>query len=646
MRHVFSGKLGWAVAAGCLLTFGVSERAQAAPANPQFQIAIGNPTPNSLIAGRVSLSVAYNQGLSRVTAFTIYVDDRILYSQNAGESLAVKGIHYLPVDTNTLTDGNHVIRVVAIGTRGKLGEDQVAITVRNGLAGGPDVVPPLVQFRQLLDGQEISGTVDIDLLAEDNTMQNLFVSIFVNQEVKLLKNVPPYTIRIDTAKYLDPKTGKGEIRLEAWAFDRANNLGKARPIVLNVRPVGATQETRVQADPTTTRVEVPATVKPPTPAQGSSLDVTLPGPKSVPSDMRLTPPSAIGNAAGGGLAGTPSTLTPATSGPGSKPAATVGEPAGPDVLVGASGARAGLSGARSSTPGARVLPAPPAVGVATPAAGRATRPAQPALGSARSVAPRPAGTQMARNTIAVPDPMGGLSVPVPVPAAGPMLSGQRAAEPPATARPAANADRVATARNGENVIVVVPAGQKPDANGKIRAQVYRPTQMAGGPLPRDREYRPRSGESLAAIANRFKVTPKSIQIANGLAGQSVPAGSILKIPGTFDIVMNNKRVAFDVTPRIQGGLPLAPFRQIFEHAGGAVVYFPDTREVRAANDDKDIKLKIGSKEATVNQVLVVMEREAFIDSGRTIVPVSFMEKALDLKAEYDVKTGTVVLLKK
>ncbi len=110
--------------------------------------------------------------------------------------------------------------------------------------------------------------------------------------------------------------------------------------------------------------------------------------------------------------------------------------------------------------------------------------------------------------------------------------------------------------------------------------------------------------------------------------------------------MNNERVAFDVSPRIENGLPIAPFRQIFEHSGGVVVWYADTKEVRGSSDKTEIMLKIGSKEALVNKMVMVMDREAFIDNGRTVVPINFMEKSLELKAEYDVKNGTIVLVKR
>ena len=83
-----------------------------------------------------------------------------------------------------------------------------------------------------------------------------------------------------------------------------------------------------------------------------------------------------------------------------------------------------------------------------------------------------------------------------------------------------------------------------------------------------------------------------------------------------------------------------------EHTGGIVRYHAPEREVEAKNPEKEIRLKIGSREALVNSAVVLMDREAFLDSGRTMVPVKFMTEALDMKAEYDLKSGAIYLIKK
>ena len=93
-------------------------------------------------------------------------------------------------------------------------------------------------------------------------------------------------------------------------------------------------------------------------------------------------------------------------------------------------------------------------------------------------------------------------------------------------------------------------------------------------------------------------------------------------------------------------MAITPFRQVFEHTGGVVKYHSAEREVQAVSPEKQVRIKIGSRQALVNSAVVLMDRAAFLDSGRTMVPVKFMTEALDLKAEYDVKTGAIYLIHK
>lgn len=112
---------------------------------------------------------------------------------------------------------------------------------------------------------------------------------------------------------------------------------------------------------------------------------------------------------------------------------------------------------------------------------------------------------------------------------------------------------------------------------------------------------------------------------------------------TFDVAFDNTQIAFDVPPRIENGLPLAPFRAIFEHSGGSVKWYGESKTVRAVNNSKEIEIHIGDSEATVNNQKVKMDAKATIDRGRTIVPLSFIKDSMDVKVTYDAATGHVLI---
>jgi LysM repeat protein len=155
------------------------------------------------------------------------------------------------------------------------------------------------------------------------------------------------------------------------------------------------------------------------------------------------------------------------------------------------------------------------------------------------------------------------------------------------------------------------------------------------------------GDTIRSIAERTGVNPREIARLNRIAQNSRPkAGRSLVLPGVgaFDVAFNGAPIFFDVSPRTVDGIRLAPFRQIFEHTGGKLYWFGgDAKLVRAINSAKEIEIRIGSEEATVNNRSLSLEKPAYIVSGRTIVPVSFMKDALELTVQYDPKSGRLLL---
>lgn len=114
----------------------------------------------------------------------------------------------------------------------------------------------------------------------------------------------------------------------------------------------------------------------------------------------------------------------------------------------------------------------------------------------------------------------------------------------------------------------------------------------------------------------------------------------------LQVAFDGQQIAFDVQPRVEAGLPIAPFRQIFEHTGGQVMWVPGSRVVRAVNADREIVLKIGQNQARVNGETVTMARPATVEAGRTIVPLSFVGQAMDVDVQYDPATGRLSITSK
>lgn len=217
-----------------------------------------------------------------------------------------------------------------------------------------------------------------------------------------------------------------------------------------------------------------------------------------------------------------------------------------------------------------------------------------------------------------------------------MLGGQRNSVPMTEPRVSLQSPVVGESRQPDVLpSASAPAGQK----------LVVPQMVAMATSTPQTVYEVRRGDTLIGIAKRYGVSPEAVAAVNGINNPNrVRAGDRIIIPSsTFQVVFDNTRIAFDVPPRMQNGVPLAPFRQIFEHTGGWLFWYPQSRTVRAVNAEREIELRIGSPSARVNNQTLSMEVAPFIDRGRTIVPLSFVRDAMDVKIHYDPKTGNLLI---
>ncbi|MCL6623746.1 MAG: hypothetical protein K6T17_03885 [Fimbriimonadales bacterium] len=157
-----------------------------------------------------------------------------------------------------------------------------------------------------------------------------------------------------------------------------------------------------------------------------------------------------------------------------------------------------------------------------------------------------------------------------------------------------------------------------------------------------------SGHRLAEPSRPREASPAVVESVSSPKGSRlirVEPGTRLKGEGTFDVLYEGERVNFDVSPRIVGGVPLTPFRHLYEKAGGQVEWDHATKVCTAQGEGRDIWLKIGETYAKVDGKVVPLEMAPYIERGRTMVPLSFISLALKVVIEYDPETGHVLITK-
>lgn len=142
------------------------------------------------------------------------------------------------------------------------------------------------------------------------------------------------------------------------------------------------------------------------------------------------------------------------------------------------------------------------------------------------------------------------------------------------------------------------------------------------------------------------VAPKAAPAKAAPAKVTVDKGTRIEKAGPYAISLGGKKVEFDVAPRVENGIPLTPFRHLFQAAGGEVDWDHFNKICAAKGIGNEVVIKIGDLYATVNGKTYQLEVASFIEKGRTIVPLSFVSEALNFEISYDRATNHVLILKK
>jgi thioredoxin len=109
------------------------------------------------------------------------------------------------------------------------------------------------------------------------------------------------------------------------------------------------------------------------------------------------------------------------------------------------------------------------------------------------------------------------------------------------------------------------------------------------------------------------------------------------------VFINDKRLTFDVNPRIQNNRVLVPFRTVFENFGAKVSFDPSTQTVTAVKDATKITLYINKKNACVNDMCYTLDTTIIIEKGRTLIPLRFVSEALGYNVVWDSNKESVFI---
>ncbi len=486
------------------------------------------------------------------------------------------------LNLSELKDGDNEVEIRLFDRTGKLvGSDHTNISTEQSLNAPVYLTAPKV-------GQTVRGPVDIKL-GFGESMKEVYVSFFVDNSFKSMSNIPPYQYSWDSTT--EPN---GWHELEAWAIDGTSTTFKTRKVKVFVNnPGGRTNRPGVTDDTATPSLN---------PNQVGLQDTT------VHTNIRATQgwgAAASGNAASG--------VAPAIRGGSASHNSLRAE------IVDSTMGEKPISAPRGMSTGVRQL---------LPTGTRVAQTSYVPVASShvhhtiiQSLTP-----MQARISIQA---VGGDSSMKSMQLVGPIASVRSSQG----VQPLLPSPRVSTTRTIKPVQMVashtvnpLKRVNNPDL-GEI--SIVRHVDVALAPMTQRL-----SAVPSASVYGSVAATTSMIQITRG---QRIPN------LGSFAVILNSQYMDFDVPTRVDGGVPMAPFRHLIEKSGGSVNWENTTKTVNAQADGHSILLQIGDKNARINNSLVPLDLAPYIDKGRTIVPISFMRSALNVNVEYDKTTGHVLI---
>lgn len=534
------------------------------------------------------------------------------------ESPSVRGNSSFRWDTTRTPNGRQQIDIQAFSSDGDyLGMATSVVMVLNKPI---DTAAPKITIANPKEGEIVSGVKSISIAASDDSGIDPMVSIFVDDAFRSVSNTKPYTYEWDTTKHEN-----GPHIISVKATDDAMNEGTTKPVKVIVRnAAGSTVNAQSASSPVVSITIADASKTSP---QNSSSTATPAAKNTAKADesARVTAPQT-----------SMSSTVNQTAKTAVKPASTVKATAVAPKIASAVPVKPAKVKVAAPKP-VQTAPQVAAVPKTDAVAETSSTPVQSqSIASASSVPTKvvikdapvaktePVSTATvaaaAKPSVVIKEPVVAKTAPAvkTAPVVAKAVPAVKTAPVVAKAVPAVKtAPVVAKAPQPTKPVVIVKVAAPINTTKVTKPNVIMvkaPVATASTPMPvkasviSDRSYTVHAGESVSKIASVFGVSEKSIMALN-----KIEKPSALRVGAKIILPENAKMVRM---------------RTVVEQVGGTIEWNSKSKTARAICAQSEIKVKIGSKTATINDEKIKMESKANIHSGRTIVPKSIMEETL------------------
>lgn len=159
----------------------------------------------------------------------------------------------------------------------------------------------------------------------------------------------------------------------------------------------------------------------------------------------------------------------------------------------------------------------------------------------------------------------------------------------------------------------------------------------------------KTGESYWTISEQYDVSLNELKTINKDTNETIEAGDLVKIKKvssnkTIKVIVNDEILELDKEPYIENSRTFVPIRFIAEALNvDKILWNDESKTATLVNDSKTIELTLGSDVAKVNGKEIELDASINVYEGRTFVPVRFVSEIFDCMVKWDY-TNYMVLI--
>lgn len=517
-----------------------------------------------------------------------------LFAQRVLEMPTEKGVASFVVDPVYLNPGRHAAEVRVVQLDGRLTTSKLLLVVdRDSVVGLP------IRIISPTQNGDVQGRVQVTVAVNEG-VKSPYVSIYIDQKFRTLKNVPPYVFTWDTALLAN-----GSHMIEAMLVDSSQNVYKAAPITVMVNNPGGFTMTNDFLSNSSAMLSAP-------PVTGTE-----------PSAMGFLPAPVGSEGALSSIMPTNVVIRPAAPAPVVKAVVAAPKPGNssmPSVST-ANNPSIGLLAMGTSSNGQVRMSTPDSVRPAQAAAvakivEKAVNTISPA-----PISVKPAVKQMSDGLMTAALPGSSLNVPALLANQASAQGAVRSTSPsmPSTqtvvAKPVVVAPKVAEVKP----VVVEKVAEKPVVAAP-KVAVIKPVLVVAQVV----QAKP------VAIAPKVEVKP-AVKIAKSTQVRTMQVARASSDDGT-----TASQDSFDVMVKMINGEAYVPFRAAFEADGyGKVWWYGKENTVCAVSNDRkhSVIFNPGGNMVEINGMKMMVTNRPFINLGYSYMPLDYMDDALDAQVK-------------